>query len=58
VIICVVFVKMEWTNEKTVELTEVYKAKTVLWDPKNPKYGTILFNRNSKSVAAVQTKFL
>jgi hypothetical protein len=29
---------MEWTNEKTVELIEVYKAKRVLWDPKNPKY--------------------
>jgi hypothetical protein len=29
---------MEWTDEKTVELNEVYKAKTVLWDQKNPKY--------------------
>jgi hypothetical protein len=26
---------MRW---KPVELIEVYKTKTVLWDPKNPKY--------------------
>jgi hypothetical protein len=38
VIICFVFVKMEWTNEKTAELIEVYKAKTVQWGTKNPKY--------------------
>jgi hypothetical protein len=38
---------MEWTSEKTVELIGVYKAETVLWDPKNPNY----YNKFSKNDA-------
>jgi hypothetical protein len=35
---------MEWKNEKTAELIEVYKAKTVQWDTKNPKYNKVAKN--------------
>nr|CAI5842630.1 unnamed protein product [Callosobruchus analis] len=29
---------MEWTNEKTLELTEFYRNKKRLWDPKCKHY--------------------
>ncbi|KAJ8875887.1 hypothetical protein PR048_023794 [Dryococelus australis] len=29
---------MEWSQEKTIELSEMYRCSPCLWDPQHPEY--------------------